>query len=67
MGFPGGSDSEESACNVGGPGLMSGLGRSSGEVNGYPLPGNFLGSAYKDPGIRFKSIYISILDSKKKK
>ena len=36
-GFPGGSDSEESACNAGDPGLIPGLGRSSGEGNGNPL------------------------------
>ena len=37
LGFPGGLDGKESACNVGDPGLISGLGRSSGEGNGYPL------------------------------
>ena len=37
MGFPGGSDSKESACNSGDPGSIPGLGRSPGEVNGYPL------------------------------
>ena len=31
--FPGGSDSKESACNSGDPGLISGLGRSPGEGN----------------------------------
>ena len=36
-GFPGGSDSKESACNVGDPGSTPGLGRSPGEGNGYPL------------------------------
>ena len=36
-GFPGGSDSKASACNAGDPGLISGLGRSSGEGNGNPL------------------------------
>ena len=36
-GFPGGSDSKESACNVGDPGLIPGLGRSPGEENGCPL------------------------------
>ena len=36
-GFPGGSDSKESACNVGDLGLILGLGRSPGEGNGYPL------------------------------
>ena len=28
MGFPGGSDGKESACNAGDPGLVPGLGRS---------------------------------------
>ena len=37
MGFPGGSDGEESACNAGDQGLIIGLGRSPGEGNGYPL------------------------------
>ena len=37
MGFPGSSDSKESACNVGDVGLIPGLGRSPGEGNGYPL------------------------------
>ena len=36
-GFPGGSDRKESACNVGDPGLIPGLGRSPAERNGYPL------------------------------
>ena len=36
MGFPGGSDSKESACNVGDLGLIPGLGRSGGEGKGYP-------------------------------
>ena len=33
MGFPGGSDSKESACNVGDLDLTPGLGRSPGEGN----------------------------------
>ena len=37
MGFRGGSDVKESACNVGDLGSISGLGRSSGEEKGYPL------------------------------
>ena len=37
MGFPGGSDSEESTCNEGDLGSVPGLGRSPGEKNGYPL------------------------------
>ena len=36
-GFPGGSEGKESACNAGDLGLISGLGRSPGEGNGYPL------------------------------
>ena len=35
--FPGGSDSKVSACNVGDPGSIPGLGRSPGEENGNPL------------------------------
>ena len=37
VGFPGGSDSKASACNVGDPGLIPGSGRSPGEGNGNPL------------------------------
>ena len=36
-GFPGGSDSKESACNAGDPGSILGSGRSLGKGNGYPL------------------------------
>ena len=36
-GFPGNSAGKESACNAGVPGSIPGLGRSSGEGNGYPL------------------------------
>ena len=36
-GFPGGSDSKESTCNAGDPGLIPGLGRSPREEDGYPL------------------------------
>ena len=37
LGFPGGSDSKESALNVGALGLIPGLGRSPEEEKGYPL------------------------------
>ena len=37
QGFPGGSDGEESACNVGDLGLIPGSGRSPGEGNGNAL------------------------------
>ena len=36
-GFPGGSDGKPSACSVGDPGSIPGLGRSPGEGNGNPL------------------------------
>ena len=36
MGFPGGSDGEESACNARDPGLNPGSGRSPREGNGFP-------------------------------
>ena len=37
MGFPGDSDGEESACNLGDLGSIPGLGRSPGEGNRYPF------------------------------
>ena len=37
MGFPYASAGEESACNAGDLGSISGLGRSPGEGKGYPL------------------------------
>ena len=42
MGFPGGSDSKEYACNAGDIDLIPGLGRSPGERNGYSLQHSFL-------------------------
>ena len=35
--FPHSSIGKKSACNAGGPGSISGLGRSTGEGTGYPL------------------------------
>ena len=37
LGFPGGLDGKESACNAGDPGLIPGSGRSPGEGIGCPL------------------------------
>ena len=37
VGFPGGSDGDDSACNAGDLGFIPGLGRSLGEENGNPL------------------------------
>ena len=38
VGFSGGSDSTEPACNMRDLGLIPGLGRFPGEGNGNPLP-----------------------------
>ena len=45
MGFPGGSDGKESACNVGDLGSIPGLGISPGRGNGYPLQYSGLSTA----------------------
>ena len=45
VGFPGGSDSKESACNAGDPGSIPGSQRSPGEGNGYPLQYSCLGNS----------------------
>ena len=37
MSFPGGSEVNASACNVGDPGSVPGSGKSPGEGNGTPL------------------------------
>ena len=47
LGFPGGSDDKESACNAGGPGSIPGLGRSPGVGNGNPLQYSCLGNPMK--------------------
>ena len=44
MGFSGGSDGEESACNAGDLGWIPGSGRSPGERNGNPLQYSCLGN-----------------------
>ena len=44
LGFPGGLDGKESACNAGNLRLVPRLGRSSGERNGYPLQYSCLGN-----------------------
>ena len=49
LGFPGGSDSKESACNAGDPGSTPRLGRSPGEGIGYPLQYSYLKNS-KDRG-----------------
>ena len=37
MGYPGGSDGKETACNAGDPSSISGWERSPGEGHGNPL------------------------------
>ena len=44
LSFPGGSGGEESVCNVGDLGSISGLGRSPGEGKGHPLQYSCLGN-----------------------
>ena len=45
LGFHGGSDSKESACNAGNPDSIPGLGRSPGEGNGNPFQYSWLENA----------------------
>ena len=52
LGFPGGSDSKESACNAGDLGLITGLGRSPGEGNGNPLQSSCLENCMDSRGWR---------------
>ena len=42
VGFPGGSDGKESASNAGDLSSIPGLGRFSGEGNGYPFQYSYL-------------------------
>ena len=56
MRLPGGSDSKESACNVGDLGLILGLGRSSGEGNGNPLQYPGLENPMDRGGCRIQSM-----------
>ena len=42
LGFPGGADGQESACNAGDPGSIPELGRFPGEGNGNPFQYSYL-------------------------
>ena len=44
-GYPGGSDSKETACDAGDMGFIPESGRSPGEENGYPLQYSCLGNS----------------------
>ena len=59
LGFSGGSDGKESACNAGDLGLIPGSGRSPGEWNGYPLQYSRLENA-TDRGARQASVHVVI-------
>ena len=56
LGFPGGSDGKASACNVGNPDLIPGLGRSPGEGNGNPLQYSCLENPMDGRSARLQSI-----------
>ena len=55
-GYPGGSDSKESACNAGDPGLIPGSGRSPGEGNGNALRDSYLGNSM-DRGVWWATVH----------
>ena len=52
MGFPGGSDGKESACNAGDLGSIPGLGRSPGRGHGNILQYSYLENPHgpEEPG-----------------
>ena len=56
LGFPGGSDGKESACNVGDLSSIPGLGRCPGEGNGIPLQYSCLKIPWKEEPCRLQSM-----------
>ena len=56
LGFPGGSEGKESACNEGDPGLIPGSGRPPGEGNGNPLQYSCLGNLVDGGACRLQSM-----------
>ena len=52
LGFPGGSDSKESACNAGNLGLTPGLGRSPGKGKDYPFQYSGLENSMQSMGLQ---------------
>ena len=61
FGFPGGSDSKESAHNEENPSLIPGIGRSSGEGNGYPLQYSCLENS-KDKEAWQATVFVYVID-----
>ena len=64
MGFPGGSDGKESACDAGDPGLSPGSERSPGEGNGSPLQYACLQNSM-DRGAWRATVYTILAESSK--
>ena len=56
LGFSGGSDGTESACNAGELGLIPGSGRPPGEGNGFPLQCSCLENSM-DRGVRQATVH----------
>ena len=56
LGLPGGSNSKEYTCNAGDLGSIPGLGTSSGEGNGNPLPYSCLENSM-DRGAWWATVY----------
>ena len=56
LGFPCSSAGKESACNAGNLGSVPELGRSSGEVNGYPLQDSGLENSMDNMGFPRSSV-----------
>ena len=54
QGFPGGSEGKESACSVGDPGSIPGMGSSPGEGNGNPPQYSYLGNPVDTGGLQSK-------------
>ena len=56
MGFPGGSEDKESACNAADPGSIPGSGRSPGEGTSYPVQYSCLENSWTEEPGRLQSI-----------
>ena len=64
MGFPGGSDGKESACEVGDPGSIPRSGRSPGEGNGSPLQSSCLQNSMDREALQ-ATVYTMLAESRK--
>ena len=56
LGFRGGSDGKESACNEGAPSSIPGLGKTPGEENGDPFQYSHLENAM-DRGVWWATVH----------